>query len=151
MREILFRGKRIDNGEWVEGFYYNLSETTYAIAEDYERNPVPIHHYILFGRMTDWGMPNQLYRIEVDPKTVCQYTGKTDDNGNKIWEEDFVKINDEWIGRVVWRDDVTAFCVFPNDDIEHETYCLGFYIEEGYKVEVIGNIFDNSELITEDV
>lgn len=63
-----------------------------------------------------------------------------------IWEEDYVKINDDWIGRIVWQDKDTAFCVFPNDDIAHETYCLGYYIEEGYRVEVIGNIFDNPDL-----
>lgn len=46
MREILFRGKCIDNGEWVEGYYYKMSETTYCFKEDYERKPVPEHHYI---------------------------------------------------------------------------------------------------------
>lgn len=41
MREILFRGKCIDNGEWVEGYYYKMSKTTYCFKEDYERKPVP--------------------------------------------------------------------------------------------------------------
>lgn len=70
MREILFKGKRIDNGEWVEGYYYKISETTYCFKEDYERKPVPEHHYILQERMTDWGLPNQMVQIEIDPLTV---------------------------------------------------------------------------------
>lgn len=53
MREILFKAKRLDNGEWVEGHYYKMPETTYCFKEDYEKNPVPIHHYIVFSRMTD--------------------------------------------------------------------------------------------------
>lgn len=47
MREILFKGKYIGNGKWVEGFYYKTAETTYCFKEDYERNPIPVHHYIL--------------------------------------------------------------------------------------------------------
>lgn len=62
----------------------------------------------------------------------------------RIFEEDFVRV-DEWNGRVIWRDDVTAFYVMPDDDINMETYCLGFYVSESHKVEVIGNIFDNPD------
>lgn len=47
MREILFKAKRIGNGKWVEGYYYKMSKTTYCFKEDYERKPVPEHHYIL--------------------------------------------------------------------------------------------------------
>lgn len=68
MREILFKAKQIDNGKWVEGYYYKMSETTYCFKEDYERKPVPEHHYILQERMTDWGLPNQMIQIEVDPR-----------------------------------------------------------------------------------
>lgn len=51
MREILFKAKRKDNGKWVEGYYYKMSETTYCFKEDYERKPVSEHHYILQERM----------------------------------------------------------------------------------------------------
>lgn len=95
MREILFKAKRIDNGEWVEGYYYKMSETTYCFKEDYERKPVPEHHYILQERMTDWGLPNQMVQIEIDPETLCEFTGHCDKNGNKIWENDIFQCTDE--------------------------------------------------------
>lgn len=135
-REILFRGKRIDNGKWVQGYVCRSHRHRGSLDSEIES------YY--FNELDDNGWASECV---VSAETVCQYTGKSDDNKNKIWEEDFVKINGEWIGRVIWRDDVTAFCVFPNDDLEREIYCLGFYIEEGYKVEVIGNIFDNPELL----
>ena len=142
-REILFKGKRIDNGEWVEGYLFGdgiigsnrmfIGELT---IEDYKGN-ADDGPTIITGS----------YYSEVDPETVCQYTNKSDDNDVPICEEDFVKINDDWIGRVIWSERDTAFCVFPNDDIEYETYCLGYYISEGYQIEAIGNIFDNPELL----
>ena len=90
MREILFKAKRKDNGKWVEGYYYKMSETTYCFKEDYERKPVSEHHYILQERMTDWGLPNQIVQIEIDSETLCQFTGLCDKNGKKIWENDIL-------------------------------------------------------------
>ncbi len=140
--EILFRGKWIDNGEWIRGDLI----TTPFIRNITQQNII----YILDVTKADYDCFEDLVEdngiFEVDPETVCQYTGKADCNDVPIWEEDYVKINDDWIGRIVWQDKDTAFCVFPNDDIEHETYCLGHYIEEGYRVEVIGNVFDNPDL-----
>lgn len=99
-RQILFKAKRKDNGKWVEGYYCKLDETTYCISEDYERHPVPTHHYILYETMTDWGLPNRFLQYEIDPTTLCQYIGLNDKNGRKIWENDIVTIT---LGRFLYR------------------------------------------------
>ena len=72
MREILFRGKDPETGKWYEGFYMALSETTYCFKGDYDRHPDNTKHYIVFDRMTDWGLPNQHLRADADPSTVGQ-------------------------------------------------------------------------------
>lgn len=71
----LFKAKLLKHDKWIEGFYVQIEETVYCIAEDYESNPVPIHHMICKTQMTDWGLPNRLELHEIDPKTLCQFTG----------------------------------------------------------------------------
>ena len=151
MREILFKAKRKDNGEWIEGHYYKMSETTYCFKEDYKRNPVQEHHYILQERMTDWGLPNQVVQIEIDPETLCQFTGLCDRYGNKIWENDILKahLDDDY------PEDVTFEKVEWNNFgwTLHEPGCTDWgYIDtsDSEIYEVVGNIFDNPELLQED-
>lgn len=148
MQEILFRAKTIGSGEWLEGYYYKMSETTYAFEEDYAKYPVPTHHYILVERMTDWGLPNRILQAEVDPETVSQYTGLTDKNGRKIFEGDILsgeRYHDWGQGGeyapdkcvIKWNEKRAGFdplCWW--DDYHHD---LKDY-------EVIGNIFDNPEI-----
>lgn len=150
MKEILFRAKRLEDGKWVEGFYYKINETTYAFADDYEKNPVPTHHYILFERMTDWGLPNQMYQVEVDGKTVCQYTGLNDKNGKKIFENDILKIsytdgqeNYTEITEVNFEEKSASFSPW-NWEYDCDGCDLYCHIEE---IEIIGNIFDYPELL----
>ena len=142
-RDILFRGKRADNGEWVEGYYFKMNETTYAFAEDYEKYPVPVHHYILSERMSDWGLPNRAYFQEVDPETVYQYTGLTDKNGRKIFEGDILRSDDNKVGQVQWFEEHSAFMIW--NIAESKVHFL--YDNNFSKIKVIGNIFDNPELL----
>ena len=155
MREILFKGKRIDNGEWVEGYYYKMSETTYCFKEDYERKPVPEHHYILQERMTDWELPNQIVQIEIDSKTLCQFTGLCDKNGKKIWENDIVKTVSDIYAHVKFGLYTTGFALEECNQGFYVDFSVKTYLrhELGYwnnKVEVRGNIFDNRDLLQEE-
>ena len=140
MREILFRGKRIDNGEWVEGNIFIPDKLT-------NREP-PTE--ILVG--------TNVVRIsyEVDPETVGQYTGLTDKNGKKIFEGDIVDASNEWwyaagpaghdspVILVEWSNDLCGFEPFANYDCD-----CGVYIS-AKNCEVIGNIHENPELLEED-
>ena len=155
MREILFKGKRIDNGEWVEGYYYKMSETTYCFKEDYERKPVPEHHHRLQERMTDWGLPNQIVQIEIDSKTLCQFTGLCDKNGKKIWENDIVKTVSDIYAHVKFGLYTTGFALEECNQGFYVDFSVKTYLrhELGYwnnKVEVRGNIFDNRDLLQEE-
>lgn len=135
MREILFRGKRTDNGKWVEG-YVAMSGGTFIICD----NGLTYGGFIVY---------------EVLPETVGQYTGLTDKNGIKIFEGDILKstmriidcddegfsvshYDREDIGVVEWSN--------GNVMIAHisKTWARSFYGCENY---VIGNIHDNPELL----
>ena len=138
MREILFRAKRIDNGEWVEGQYAFILNPLTESGE-------PIKHLICNG--------TNIFNDEIDPETLCQYTGLKDKNGNRIWENDIVDASEEWwsacgpaghnspIIKVEWLEGLTGFEPFANYDCD-----CGVYIDAS-GCEVIGNIFDNPELL----
>nr|WP_300842238.1 YopX family protein [uncultured Acetatifactor sp.] len=142
MREILFRGKRTDNGKWVEGWYCQ-KKTGHYEGDRFVEEMQPI----IIASMTGGGYQ---YAV-VDLKTVCQCTCLTDKNGRKIFEGDIVSAWSEGshaIGRVKQRTDglwllfpawqnkiMWGLC--PNDKGETT-------------VEVIGNIFDNTELVRND-
>lgn len=149
-REILFRGRSIRNVRWVEGGYCKKDETTYCTEEDYRRNPVPTHHYIVYEHMTDWGLPNELSLVEVDPSTICQYTGLADKNGKKIFEGDILKttIPDdfelcEFNSIVLWNEDRSGFYAKEQGSID--LFALGECDLENSVV--IGNIFNNSDMV----
>ena len=75
MREILFKAKRLDNGKWVEGYYYSY-ETLECFEKGYK------YHYILKPGFADWSMPRPAEFYEIDPNTLCQFTGFTDKDGD---------------------------------------------------------------------
>lgn len=123
MREILFKAKRMDNGEWVDGFYCCIG----PVGQE-KHYIIPIYASAFYG-------------IEVDPSTVCQYTGLTDKNGKKIFEGDIVRRETNYYGKhnvydepVVWEDDI-------ENDSFGEPYTSGYCIHGG-NWEVIGSIHD---------
>ena len=120
MREILFKAKRIDNGEWVVGQYVN---TCYP-GKDKETG-----HFIVV-------YPNKYH--EIYTSTICQFTGLCDKNGNKIWENDILKY--EWGEEKI-------------DVVEYQPPIFTYSKSMRWslnKDEVIGNIFDNPELLQEE-
>ena len=130
-REILFRGKRTDNGEWVEGWVTSQfkKHTEGELLTRIQSNVFGVGEHL------------------VDTETVGEYTGLTDKNGKKIFEEDIVKGDREYFtyahlyGRVVY--DGGQFSIAFDDALE-DIECLGAWANA---VEVIGNIHDNPELL----
>lgn len=84
MREILFKARRIDNGEWIEGLYVVHVDKRTCFASDLR--PKNIHHLIVRDGFCDWGFEPPLCSADIDPETLCQYTGMIDKKGKRIWE-----------------------------------------------------------------
>lgn len=138
MREILFRGKNIDNGKWIYGGYVHLHKTTYCYAgSDDGNNDI---HRIVFERMTDWNLPNQHMMADVLPETVGQFTGLVDNNGVRIFEGDivraFTRFSEIYVSSVAYHDGTFWF----------KNWSWTKFLFKFEKVEVIGNIHDNPEL-----
>lgn len=130
----LFRGKRIDNGEWVEG-YLSYPFCTKRGNESY-----------YFYAKDSLGF---FCRCVVDASTICQCTGLKDKNGKLIWENDVCDRKEQYPEIVKYcNGDWTLDYSYASHKESGGCYCnLGFYAEERKCVEVIGNIFDNPELL----
>ena len=137
MRDYTRKAKRVDNGEWVKGFYFCMEH----------KDGRHVHHFIIpLGADLSLGTPIEKIQVEIDPNTICDPTGLTDKNGNKIWENDIVNCPlEECYGKVIWNENeaLFAFAVLYEDGMFEEEYLYDF---ENY-IEVIGNIFDNTDLL----
>ena len=115
MREILFKGKRVDNGEWTEGYFFKIWNKVFLL----------------------WGMTGDCPNMEeVIPETVGQFAGLNDKNGKKIFEGDIVESPNGTQGFVEWQNAECAFLVNIGDDWQTMDDC---------PYEVVGNIYDNKE------
>lgn len=161
MREILFRAKDADTGNWREGFYIHLHKTTYCFAGDYAAHPDNDIHQIVFESMTDWGLPNQHLRADIKPETLGQFTGLLDRNGRRIFEGDILKGEQypfkyngayNYFAEVCSWENCPAFglYVFKNPKSEVNGISTGNTEDmagwESSDWEVIGNVYDNPEL-----
>lgn len=143
MRENLFKAKRKDNGEWMEGSLIDLDiDSGYCyIVPPYKKASILPINFLITDRMK-----------LVDPETLCQFTGLCDKNGNKIWENDIFQYTDE---TMVTQKDLIEYNETHASFVRlHNTEKLGLqylWIDEATcnHGEVIGNIFDNKELLQE--
>ena len=147
MREILFRGKRLDNGDWVEGAFLNDRDGSFYIC--------PAVSDISYG---DGGNRRRIgCWYKVDPSTVGQYTGLKDKNGERIFEGDIIAVPYEED-----RDPVEGiFIYYENGKVYFDETHFGWYVKfvgdelslwefDDCGVEIIGNIHDNPEFMKGD-
>lgn len=142
MREILFKAKRTDNGEWMEGVPVDVTPLTCFSSDAVKKEVLMVR-----AGFADWGMPRGLEGANVDPSTVCQYTGLTDKNGKKIFEGDII-LHDTMPflngapfheGKVVFNEEVARFEV-KSDEFEATSFYICKREKDDY--EVIGNVHD---------
>ena len=154
MREILFKAKRKDDAKWIEGYFAIICEKTVIIEKDSEK------YYSIDDEKNSCG--NRI--TEINPETLCQFTGLCDKNGNKIWENDILRGhgNNKDLSKVTFGnfgvidaetlsavDNVIGWQYEPilTDALSKcEPFCLpmpltNYYIDR-CEFEVIGNIYE---------
>lgn len=128
----LYRAKRTDNGEWVEGFYVNA-------IEEHGNGERTAEIVALDAMRTFDGISPTLM---IDPSTICQCTGLKDKNGKLIFENDIVRCGKNCT--VTWCD------TFASWRLNTSGWMYSHFFGEACKpedVEIVGNIFDNPELL----
>ena len=145
-RDIIFHGKRVDNGEWIEGGVCigdNCAHIVRQITQHIKRDDY------------------ECYAVEVDPVTVSQFTGLIDKNGKKVFEGDILRFNDKYkpyFAEVVFETENIGSCgccysafegsgfvgkVLPGSEYDYSCFSNDFK-----DAEIVGNAFDNPKMVT---
>lgn len=132
MRTIKFRGKTRGNGKWYCGSLVYSDEINAAI-------------YFQIGS----GLVKTMDWVYVNPETIGQFTGLYDCDGKEIYEGDVLRLGNSPSGvcEVKWNESLASFCIQFSFENKVGTRALGGWVMCERKVEVIGNIFDNPELL----
>lgn len=135
-KEILFRAKKCTNGEWVKGNLYNAEDGTYIISPNSRKKK---DYILIIEYLTDtiefecWD--------DVDPETVCQYTRLKDKSGKRIFEGDILNVT---------YSDQQGECHHTENYVLNDlrnTSIIG-WLDYANELEIVGNIFDNPELLS---
>lgn len=123
MRTIKFKGKSLDSGEWIGGYYYKECDNTYIIED-----------------RQNYSMLNRNEAVLIDPATVFQFTGFLDKNGKEIYEGDVIHIGPDFCV-VIWVEELGGFYLKVDYAKEPCVTPLGAMLHR-YDIEVIGNIYE---------
>lgn len=144
MIQTLFRGKRTDNGEWVEGNFYESKISGCYILVPYMKSSKQ-NRFIIEDRFDVY---------EIDSETLCQYICLDDKRCHRIWENDIISINtydynepsEDFFGQVVYVNAWACWCIQQPGESKPIPLCecQGSYLTE---ITVEGNVFDNPEMM----
>ena len=140
-RTIKFRGKGIYGDEWQLGSLIKIEEDRYAVIPN----------------LNDIEIGKSIGMYEAYPETIGQFTGLFDKNGKEIYEGDIISVNGKYPKLVKYIDDYACFCLANIEDL-NEKMDTGYWhqVSPGWwnsskrEIYVIGNIYDNPELIKEE-
>ena len=142
MREYKFRGKENSTGRWVYGGLFKEPAPPQCFEKTLEDK-----YWIVYPNprfMPDWNLPFDMVRTDVDKNTIGQYTGLHDKNGKEIYEGDIVKsffVDTDEAGNEIYK--------YYIMEVKYDEVLCSYKIDKFMNLEVIGNIYENKELLNE--
>ena len=142
MREYKFRGKENSTGRWVYGGLFKEPAPPQCFEKTLEDK-----YWIVYPNprfMPDWNLPFDMVRTDVDKNTIGQYTGLHDKNGKEIYEGDIVKsffVDTDEAGNEIYK--------YYIIEVKYDEVLCSYKIDKFMNLEVIGNIYENKELLNE--
>lgn len=137
----LFKAKRISDGEWVQGYLFD---------DGFENGRIFIGGLVIEKyngtACDDWNVTGIDF-CEVDPSTICQCTGLKDKNGKLIWENDIVRDEYGNFYKAFWQNDYYQFSFCAKTGVFPIGAKWNLWSFKSSEIEVVGNIFDNKELL----